>query len=95
VSKAERKARRAARDAYRKGLTRSGKGPCFVEACSRRGRVEQSCVLCESQGEHFLVAACPGHTGKARAKVKRHVLLKHPGTIPAAFAAALTGRDMT
>jgi hypothetical protein len=95
VSKAERNARRAARKRYRAGLSKTGKGPCFVAECGNRGKVEQACVLCESQGKTFLVAACPSHTGKARGRVKRHVLLKHPATMPAAMLAALAGKDMT
>jgi hypothetical protein len=90
MSKPGRRARRQAR----REQGEKEKGPCFVEECGARGSVGQECELCLKKGKQFKLQACRSHTGDARARMKRHILLKHPGVMPAWFAAAMTGEDM-
>jgi hypothetical protein len=72
-------------------------GLCFYEyrkgqtTCGNRGRLKHHCVLCEKAGKDFTVQFCESHAKEAESKMKRHVLLAHPSTIPAAFLAGLKG----
>lgn len=91
MSNATRKTRRAKRP-Y---VGRKERGPCVDNKCGNNGSIGQACELCAQKGKTYKVLACPNHAGLARAKLKRHILLKHPGTIPSAMLAALSGRDMT
>lgn len=95
MSKAERIARRRVDGAARKADTKGSYGPCFVDGCPMvRGRITQECVLCEHKDASFIIQSCIVHAGDARARLKRHVLLRHPSTIPAAIWAGLKGHEL-
>jgi hypothetical protein len=74
------------------------RGPCFVKGCEQNGGLMHHCKVCEAliaqgekKGEPFTVQFCGDHIVEAAARMKKHVLLKHPATIPAWMLAALTG----
>lgn len=90
MSNAGRRHRRAKRS----GVTKKERGACCVKDCGRNGSIGQSCELCAKKGKEFKVLGCPGHAGVARDRLKRHILVRHPGALPAWMAAALSGRDM-
>ena len=67
---------------------------CDHPNCNRRSRVMRECILCEKKGKVHLINACDHHPEWLMEKLKRHVLLKHPGTIPTLVVAALKGEDV-
>lgn len=87
-------ARRLRRNAVRSVAKRIGKrhrGPCFVRGCTANGGMKHHCVLCEERGAEYTVQFCDRHAVDAEKAIKRHVLLKHPGTIPSFIVAGLKG----
>lgn len=80
--------------------TKSHHGPCFKTGCHQNGGLMHHCKVCEAlkeQGkldaEPFTVQFCGDHIIEAAARMKRHVLTKHPATIPAWLLATLTGEN--
>ncbi|MCJ7796849.1 MAG: hypothetical protein MUQ56_08800 [Thermoleophilia bacterium] len=78
---------------------KSHHGPCFVKGCKHNGSLMHHCKICEAlvaEGEiekSFEVQFCGYHVVEAGKKMKRHILTKHPVTIPALFWAKLKGED--
>lgn len=78
-------------------------GPCFVKDCTRNGSLLHHCKVCEALAadpshkktadECFTVAFCGHHVVEANKEIKKHVLLKHPMTIPAWMASKLLGES--
>jgi hypothetical protein len=73
------------------------RGPCYVKGCKVNGGLMHHCKICEAlveagkQEEAYTVQFCGNHLVEAAAKMKRHVLLKHPGTLPSWLLHKLTG----
>lgn len=89
---------RALKGKLKKPSTKAHRGPCFAKGCKQNGPLMHTCKVCEAlieqgeaQGEPFTVQFCGDHLVEAAARMKRHVLLKHPATIPAWMLAALSG----
>lgn len=81
-----------------RATTRSHHGPCFKEGCHHNGGLMHHCKICEAlkaagklDSEPFTVQFCGEHLIEAAMRIKRHVLLKHPATIPAWMMAKLSG----
>lgn len=72
------------------------KGPCFVEGCRRRARVQHECLTCEAKNpdEIHTVKACRKHGARAMQAIRRHALVAHPVNLLRATAAALKGEDV-
>jgi hypothetical protein len=89
---------RALKGKPKKRDTKAHHGPCFKKGCEKNGALMHHCKICEAliaqgekKGEPFTVQFCGDHLVEAAARIKRHVLLKHPGTLPAWMMSALKG----
>jgi len=74
-------------------------GPCFVEGCKINGSLMHHCKICEALvaekrlEKAFEVQFCGHHVVEAGKRMKKHVLTRHPVTIPALLWAKLKGED--
>lgn len=74
-------------------------GPCFMDGCKANGSLMHHCRICDElvaedpDKQPFTVQFCGHHVIEAGKKMKKHVLTKHPVTIPALLWAKLKGDD--
>jgi len=93
----DRRVKRAAQKAAMKKHKKSrDKGDCFHSGCPLNGDETFHCSTCEKleKKKPFSIQTCFQHRADAVAKIKRHVLIKHPSNLVGAAAAVVTGRDL-
>jgi hypothetical protein len=71
-------------------------GTCFHNGCPLNGDETFHCSTCEEleKKKPYRIQTCSLHRADAVAKIKRHVLVKHPSNLLKATGAVLAGREM-